>query len=291
MRDALTKITPLSRFRDGRDVPARYNKQDPRKPISGPQQVIVDLSDCVSIGIPAVLWCAVYLTLSKLHGGESALLAPKAVGPSSRLAATGLFQILRDGDVSVEDNPADHAPEAIKSVLPLTRFDNTYEAEELAIRATEALIGEGLGASDVYSLVGETFAELVVNAAGHSMSPIGAYGIVEIDWSNGKRNVLCGVADGGIGIHKSLLSNPAHARIIFNDWTAIEVAARELVSGTLDKTRGIGLFGVTEDMRRPGRELAIHSGTGWMKINEATESRAVRASLFPGTLALVSIPV
>ena len=290
MKGAPIEITPRRNFRDSGGLPVRYNKLDPREAILGPSRVIIDLSNCITIGIPAVLWCAVYLALSTLNGSEHELLAPNAVGPYSRLEATGLSRILRDSGVRVGNETTYSASLRTKAVLPLTRFDNISEAEELANRVSEALMDDGYGASNVYSVVSETFAELAVNAAGHSMSPFGAYGIIESDSSNGRPNFLCGVADGGIGIRKSLLGNPAHNEKIGNDWTAIELATRELVSGTLDNTRGIGLFGVTEDMRRPGRTLTIHSGTGWMRINETSEYRAVRTSLFPGTLAFASIP-
>jgi len=75
------------------------------------------------------------------------------------------------------------------------------------------------------------------------------------------------------------------------DWVAIELAARERVSGSGDPTRGIGLHGVSEDMRKPGRSLIIHSGIGMMMvISPDVESSATRSTLFPGTLAFAAIP-
>jgi hypothetical protein len=62
------------------------------------------------------------------------------------------------------------------------------------------------------------------------------------------------------------------------------------VSGTGNPTRGIGLFGISEDMRKPGRQLIIHSGIGAFRINEELTSQVWRTVLFPGTLAYASIP-
>ncbi len=74
------------------------------------------------------------------------------------------------------------------------------------------------------------------------------------------------------------------------DWAAIELSLRDRISGTGSGTRGIGLYGVAEDMRKAGRQLIIHSGIGMVKISEEMESEAKRTVLFPGTLTCVSIP-
>ncbi|MCH7817459.1 MAG: hypothetical protein IIC60_12915 [Proteobacteria bacterium] len=74
------------------------------------------------------------------------------------------------------------------------------------------------------------------------------------------------------------------------DWDALELAVRERVSGTGDPHRGIGLYGVSEDVRRPGRSLLLHSGTGSLEVNEDVETSSRRTRFFPGTLAFISIP-
>jgi hypothetical protein len=98
------------------------------------------------------------------------------------------------------------------------------------------------------------------------------------------------VADGGIGVYESLRKNEALRSRVSYDWDALELAVRERVSGTGDPHRGIGLYGVSEDVRRPGRSLLLHSGTGSLEITEELESAARRTRLFPGTLAFLSIP-
>jgi hypothetical protein len=138
--------------------------------------------------------------------------------------------------------------------------------------------------------VTENFAELAMNAAQHSKSSIGSFGLVQFFGSEGKRQFICAVADGGVGIRESLMGNSAYREKIPYDWTAIELAARERISGTGNPSRGIGLYGVSEDMHKPGRQLIIHSGIGSLRINENLEFRAARTRLFPGTLASVWIP-
>ena len=88
----------------------------------------------------------------------------------------------------------------------------------------------------------------------------------------------------GIGIRRSLERNPELRDRAAYDWTAIEVALEEGVTGTGLKTRGIGLFGVAEEMRKPGRQLHVHSGIGMLRVAE-NPANATRTVLFPGTLA------
>jgi len=70
----------------------------------------------------------------------------------------------------------------------------------------------------------------------------------------------------------------------------MERATEELVSGTLDSYRGIGLYETVEKMRIPGRELIIHSGTGIISKGEKLTTRITSTRLFPGTMVYISIP-
>lgn len=101
---------------------------------------------------------------------------------------------------------------------------------------------------------------------------------------------MCGVADGGIGIQRSLSRNPAHWEYGGYEWTAMERAVGELVSGTLSGYRGIGLFETVEKMRKIGRQLIIHSGDGIITKSGRLTTRITSTRLFPGTMAYISIP-
>ena len=74
------------------------------------------------------------------------------------------------------------------------------------------------------------------------------------------------------------------------DWDAIQLALGEGVSGTGLSTRGIGLFGVVEDMRQTDRQLVVHSGQGILNLTGSAAPIAERAISFPGTLVNASIP-
>lgn len=237
----------------------------------------------------AVLWCVVYPLLCATRGSNCKLLVPEDVGVSVYLKSVGLFRTLKDSSVEVDDRGIRRRQDP-QLILPLTQFSTEGEVEKLADEALTALSGAGLGAANVHPLVSEVFAELALNAVQHAESPIGAFGLIQFYGLQQGRRFVCVVADGGIGIRHSLERNPALVDQVPYDWVAIELALRERVSGTGSETRGIGLYGVAEDMRKAGRQLIIHSGIGMVETNEELESQAKRTTLFPGTLAYASIP-
>ena len=163
------------------------------------------------------------------------------------------------------------------------------EAEELTNKAVDALKDSALGAANLYPVVSETFGELAMNAVEHSDSPIGAYGAIQFYESEFGRRFVCGVADGGIGIRRSLQKNPELRRRVPQDWVAVKLATQERISGTGGKTRGMGLFGIVDDMTKTGRSLIVHSGIGSLQIVEGQERSPERTRLFPGTLVSASI--
>lgn len=235
-----------------------------------------------------MLWCATYPLLAAARGSESRLLVPENMGVCVYLKSVGLFTVLRDAGIEVDDRGIAVRRDP-QLVLSLTRFRDESEVEQLANEALESLGQSGLGAANIYPLVSEVFAELALNAVEHSESAIDAFGFIQFYESEQGRRFVCSVADGGVGIRRSLERNPALRDRVSYDWDAIELALRERVSGTGVTTRGIGLYGVAEDMRRPGRQLIIHSGIGMLEISEDIESSSRRTTLFPGTLAYASI--
>ena len=282
-------IEPPRSFLHAGELPLRADSYDPRGMSFPEMQVDVDLRQCEFVGVPAALWCAIYLLLAKGNGSECRLLVPQNMGVCIYLKSLGLFKTLQDNGIEADDRGIDERS-APQLVLPLTRFDNESQVDEITNNALESLQDSGLGASNLYSLVSEIFAELAMNAVQHADSSIGAYGVIQFYISQNGERFVCGIADGGIGIRRSLDRNPTHKEFIPYDWTAIEYALREQVSGTEDSYRGFGLFGVSEEMRNPGRQLIIHSGIGSLQVTEELESASHRTRLFPGTLAYVSIP-
>lgn len=283
------RIEAPENFWHAGDLSPRFASSDPRQAAFVHSEVEVDLRRCQFVLPPAIMWCVVYMHLAAARGAECRLLVPENQGVCVYLKSIGLFETLKAVGVEVDDRGI-HERADPQVVLPLTRFREEFDVHQLANSTLDRLSATGLGAATLYPLVTEVFAELASNAVQHSTSPCGAFGLVQFyGFETGKRFV-CTVADGGIGIRRSLERNPQLRSRVPYDWVAIELATRERVSGSGDPTRGIGLYGVSEDMRKAGRQLIIHSGIGALIVNEEVESEARRSTLFPGTLANASIP-
>lgn len=230
-----------------------------------------------------------YPLLAQHAGSSSVLLIPQHMGVCAYLKGLGVFDLLKQHGVKVDDRGV-RGTGSRQHVLELQRFDSESDVDRLADEAHERLQVSKLGAINLYPLVSEVFGELAMNAVQHSESPVGAFGFIQFfDFEAGQRFV-CAVGDGGIGIKSSLERNSDLAGRFHYDWDAIELAVRERISSTQDQHRGIGLFGVAEDMRDPRHQLLIHSGQGVLEIREDVESSARRTTLFPGTLAYAGIP-
>ena len=282
------EIVPPKNFIAGRNVRAKFTKYDPRIHSFPSPDVIINLTECSNIYPPAILWCAVYLMLWKQRGWSCFPILPTAEDAAASLIDSGLVSFLQKEGIPVYGSNTDII-ESADTVLPLTRFDNLREAAELVNRVEETLFRSGLGSANVHPMVCEQFSELVNNAAEHSESTIGAYGFVQFYSSGTSRRFMCGVADGGIGIQRSIERNSLLQHSGY-EWSAIELATKEMVSGTGCSNRGIGLFDVYNEMHVHGRELTIHSGKGILTVNQNSEIRVTRANLFPGTLVYFSVP-
>ena len=280
---------PTPNFKHAGELPLCFDQLDPRGRSFDAAEVDIDLRECAFVRPPAALWCLTYLALASKRGSVCRLLVPSNMGVCLHLKSLGLFDVLKERGVEVDDRGI-HARGDPKMILPITHFESTAEASAVTNEAFDRLQSASVGAANLTAVVTELYSEVALNAVQHSESEIGAFGCVQFyEFESGPR-FICTVADGGIGVLASLCRNAALRRRVNYDWDALELAVRERVSGTGDPHRGIGLYGVSEDVRRPGRSLLLHSGIGSLEINENLESSARRTRLFPGTLAFLSIP-
>lgn len=260
--------------------------RDPRKG-SFEEEVVVDMRDCSVVGPAAALWCAVYATLARRGGAACRVIPPADPTAWARLSATRLFEALDEEGVRIDGRiPVSNGDDA-GTLLPLTRFRSRGEGEQAAIRSAEAVNAHDGIPANLLADIPETFGELVNNAAEHSASPVGGFGLIQFRSIEGAYQLLCAVADGGIGIKESLSRNPDLPRTP-TDSDAILCAMRERVSGTGSPTRGIGLCWVIEGASR----VSIHSGFGAVVSEGGEPPREIESAQsvpFPGTLALASI--
>lgn len=262
---------------------------DPRKAGPGNSSVCIDLRECQFIHPPAVLWCIVYSAVTRWKGIDCELLVPENFGVATYLKTLGLFSMLEEIGVSVDARDLGTANDS-QVIVPLQRFIDISQVEQLADVALERLSADKPVAGNLSALISNTFAELGNNAAEHADSSVGAFGMVQFYDPPGRGTQFwCVVADGGMGIRASLSRNPTLKPRY--EWTAIEEALKEQVTGTGLPHRGFGLFGIAQDMRSLGHEFIIHSGTGMMHLQEEDSVPVARRCSvpFPGTLTAARI--
>ncbi|MCE2465169.1 MAG: hypothetical protein J4G01_03685 [Dehalococcoidia bacterium] len=282
------RLVPSPRFKHPGNLKG-FAIPDPRFPEFKESSVEIDLRRCEFVESSAVMWCLIYLLSAKGKGAQCTLLVPENMRVCIYLQSLGIFGVLKKNGVEVDDRNVPVGDQA-RLILPLTDFESESSVEKVANDVVLELIDSGLGAPNIHPVVADTFSELALNAVQHSESNVGAFGYIQYHESVKVRRFICAVADGGIGIRRSLEQNPGLRARVPYDWVAIELAMQERVSGTQDPTRGMGLFGVAEEVRKAQRQLLIHSGIGALRIEEELQSRAWRTKLFPGTLAYASIP-
>ena len=168
-------------------------------------------------------------------------------------------------------------------------FHSMREAQELTNTLEQNLATRHPEAASISGVAVETFSELLNNAAEHGMSDAGAHCHVRVMPHRLGNCLDMVVADSGLGIRATLAPNP-DLPATQSDQEAIALAIQELTSGTGTPTRGIGLWISVAEMRRPGRKLQIHSGTGLLTMYGAAEPRLTEAELRQGTTVRATIP-
>lgn len=282
------RIVAMPQFRHPGNLKG-FTIPDPRGSRYDEANVEIDLRECEFIGPSAALWCIVYSLLAKLRGSDCTVLVPESMGVCIYLKSLGMFRLLQEKGVEVDDLGVPER-DAARLIIPLTEFGTETDVEQASNYADLSLMNSGLGAANIHYVVTNAFSELALNAVQHSESNIGSFGYLQYYEVGSVPRFVCAVADGGMGIRRSLERNPRLRSRVPYDWVAIEVALQERVSGTQEPTRGMGLFGVAEEVRKAQRELWIQSGIGALHIEEDLQSRSRRTKLFPGTLAYASIP-
>ena len=268
----------------------QVSNNDPRQDDFDWDSVSIDLSRCEFVRPAAVLWCTIYSLLVVEKGIPCEVVVPNMSSIAAYLNDLGMFAVLRDAGVRVDYFDAPNT-ERWQLVLPLTRLRSISEVEDLENSLIENLEQRNLSSTNLHTDVTVVFAELGNNAVEHAESPIDAYGLIQYYGFQQGHRFVCAVADGGIGIRASLQNNPEYENRALTDWGAIEYAIQENTSGTNDRTRGMGLFHIANDILPPDRELNISSGRGFLHTDGKTlQTRSTRSNLFPGTSAFINVP-
>ena len=130
------------------------------------------------------------------------------------------------------------------------------------------------------------------NAAEHGVSRQEENAIAHVRFMPHRRGAALDVvvvADQGPGIRETLARNP-RLDVPEADAEAIRLATQELVSGTGNPVRGIGLWMTVTEMRKQGRKLWLHSGTGILTMYGDGEPELREIEHRQGVLVRLTMP-
>lgn len=174
------------------------------------------------------------------------------------------------------------------ALVPMA-FRLIREAQELTGELGDSLDNRNLGSPNIQAELVEIFSEIVNNAAEHGMSEDRAHAHVRFMPHRRGNAFDAVIVDSGAGIRATLTQNLNLPRVE-TEAQAIQLAVEERVSGTGEPTRGIGLWITVSEMRKPGRKLVLHSGSGLLVMYGAGEPEFRETGHRQGVLVRLTVP-
>ena len=178
-------------------------------------------------------------------------------------------------------------PEPLYALDP-TPFRSMQEAQELTDQLELNLTDLNLGAANIRPEAVEILSELVNNAAEHGQGDEPTHLHVRFMPHRRGHAFDIVVADSGPGIRATLARNPNIQPE--SDVHALHLAVQELVSGTGNPVRGIGLWMTLTEMRKPGRKFYLHSGSALLTSYGDSDPQYRPIEHRHGTIARLTIP-
>jgi hypothetical protein len=194
-------------------------------------------------------------------------------------------------DVASLEERQRHNPGTLQELI---NFHTEQEIPGIIERISEILENQGYRLRERVAIC-SVLSEVCSNAAEHGASSFGAYAAVQAYHHivSGPRRrgeeVLVAIADGGVGVRKTLSRNPKYAGHTTTDNDALRLALEMGVSGTGEIGRGGGLALVAQIAARSGGSLSLRSGTGRVTVYEDRKNSR-NVPQFPGTFVRVSLP-
>jgi len=202
-------------------------------------------------------------------------------------------RVRTNADVASLEERQRHNPGTLQE---LVKFQTEEEIPGVVRRISEILENQGYRLRERVAIC-STLSEICANAAEHGASEDGfgafatvqAYNHIVSGARRRGEEVLVAIADGGVGIRKTLSRNEKHAEHTTTDNDAIRHALKMGVSGSGELGRGGGLTLVAQISGRAGGSLSLRSGSGRVTAyHDRKNSRTVPD--FPGTFVRVSLP-
>ena len=159
-------------------------------------------------------------------------------------------------------------------------FGAVTEAQALTDTLEDNLADLNRGTANLRPELAELFTISLNNSAEHGVTEGSASAIAHVRFMPHRRGEAFDVVvvDEGPGIRETLARNPG---LIVPDTDADAI---------LLATRGIGLWMTVTEMRKPGRTLWLHSGTGFLTMYGANGPETREIEHRQGVLARLTIP-
>lgn len=266
----------------------------PNRRLSSKDRLTIDLSRVNFIkplGVIGVLLLIESLTKPGTKGGPDISLLP----PNNGVVLDYLLKVnfipalksLCEWDIS---DGIRASGRRIKPVIPITRFHNSGEIENIANEMQTTFHENFTGLASLLQPCHVVFSELANNAVEHANSNGGFILAQQYDYEDGSKLEIA-VGDCGIGIPGSLKQNARIRGKFGTDQEAIMLVLDGGLSRINDPYRGYGLSHVKEELiYAPDRSLTLRSGTGYAILRAGGRPYSASCDYFPGTLAYSVIP-
>jgi anti-sigma regulatory factor (Ser/Thr protein kinase) len=222
----------------------------------GAQPVIVDMRavrSCSATGITILAAALEHLFVTSRFTNKSEMWLPKSPLVMQHLHRMDFFDELR------MDVPRDSAEMESQGFRPVTHVSGEAESPAVARNLVSAVEESYEIDSSVSGALKSCVNEVIENVFYHARSPIDA--LVSVQAFDGKAELV--IADTGRGIRAALSEEPKYQGRVGDDCSAIRLALEKNVTTTGDDRRGIGLWVVSELVRKnEGRMLVLSNGGG-----------------------------
>lgn len=181
------------------------------------------------------------------------------------------------------------AIDRVTPIIPVMSFSTRQEVDNIA-QIIEDAWHDQMHVGNLLEPCYTITVELAINVVEHSETTHGWVLAQKYEYPD--ENIIeIAVGDSGIGVRRSLRSNPKYASIISDDVTAIKMAVSERVTRyRRDPLRGCGLSQICSMVGFPDRRLTIRSGQGCLVVYDNGRQIVYNRQPMVGVLAEVRIP-
>jgi len=267
----------------------------PYQMLTRDDNIVIDLSRVSFIKPPALIGILVLLEgVSKMFTSGApniSIFPPKDKSVLDYLLKVEFVEALRSlYDWEIPEKDLMTLGKRILPVIPITRFNNANDVEDIANRMQSTFRTKLVGLASLLQPCHVVFSELADNVLHHAESNGGFVLAQQYNYVRGPMLEIA-VGDCGIGILASLSKKPAIAKQVKTEQGAIQLAMQDGITCFDNPYRGYGLGHVEWEVKHIAkRSLTVRSGTGYIIIRGGRHMFSDSCSLLRGTIVHTVMP-